>query len=407
MNGIATPEVLARWFGPLTDEGAAAIAFDTLNDQIRRRFGVPLYRSPGLTGALVWKRNYGEGWQPLPMEFQTLIRNTTGQGRFEVTACVDPLPALYCLDLRLAYAAGAASVQSGQEWRYEERTAGGWIDGGMEGKWPDEVRGFRGWQPARYQVIFHPPEGWSHVGILPCRCSKLEGWHWPKEGNGTAWADAAEVRLALAHGWHVEVLARLTCAPQAKSYPYPLRTWVTNLLRLRDDLAGPPSFSSNPADWGGELYRTAIRAMILQAIGIFAARPRTELRTVASRDELPSHELAEETYHEREDGTVEFEDYAASPQMMSLLHPEFAAAVWADTRVRLLHQNSRPGENWSSGALHLPREKVVGFGLDALYTTLDPNWPDDGRPGRYRVKWERSGPLPSPRDRRELEGYAP
>jgi hypothetical protein len=33
----------------------------------------------------------------------------------------------------------------------------------------------------------------------------------------------------------------------------------------------------------------------------------------------------------------------------------------------------------------------VGFGLDCIYSTADPQWPDDGREGRWRVKWSARG----------------
>jgi hypothetical protein len=70
---------------------------------------------------------------------------------------------------------------------------------------------------------------------------------------------------------------------------------------------------------------------------MMAARPRTEVRTVASRAELPTHDLADESYVELDDGTIEFEDYARSG-LGRLLHPEIASAVWAQTRAWLLRK---------------------------------------------------------------------
>lgn len=392
-----TDTMRERWFGPECAAPVAAqeTALRTLDDVIRRVYATPLYISPGLTGALAWRKSrMGRDWEALPIAAQQLIRETSMQGRFECCPVVDPLPSLYCLDLRLAYAAAAEALCSGREWRHETRPAGGWTDLGEHPGW---LAGFRGYKPARYRVLFQSPDDWQHVSLLPQRL----GGNWEWALHGETWADACEVRLALECGWRIEILERLVCTDDTERQP--LRGWVERLLVTRDNLA---QGSSQP-----ELYRAAIRAMILQAIGTFAARPKTELRTVGTLEELPAHDLAEQTFIEREDGTIEFEDYARNAGLSSLLHPEFASAIWAQTRVWLLRRFYRPRrepvadpvEECMAGALTMPREQIVGFGLDAIYTTANPEWPDDGREGRYRVKGSLRGPIPAPVNRRDLE----
>jgi hypothetical protein len=129
---------------------------------------------------------------------------------------------------------------------------------------------------------------------------------------------------------------------------------------------------------------------------------------VASREDLPGHRLGEETFRATEN-RVEFEDYAHSGRMAGILHPEFAASIWALTRSWLLHYNAPiggqqtvPGERTLLGALQLPRDQVLGFAQDCIVTTHDPGWPDDGKDGRYRVKWHLDGPLPAPKNMSEL-----
>lgn len=387
-------QTVCNWLGEGAEPEAAQLAISTLDDCFRRGYGKPLGRTPGMTGALAWKRTSGQGWEPLPVEQQALLQDTTGQGRFEACPVVETLPGLVCLDLRLAYAASAISIKGGRAWRYEKRPAGGWAETGQ--KWC--LPGFRDYDPARYLVRFRVPGDWSHVGILPAHGKG--GWKWPSAPGEEAedWADSREISLAVDCGWQVEIIERFICEPEGKYYAQPLRAWAERLLRIRERLMEGAGEETRP------LYKRAIRNVILQSIGIFAVRPKVETRQVGSREDLSEHELAEETYRELPDGTIEFEDYAASPRVAPLLHREFAAAVWADTRVRLLKQNAAiGGAKVTTGALLLPREQVVGFGLDCVYTTHNPSWPDDDREGRFRVKEYLPGPLPAPRNRVELE----
>jgi len=381
-------ETLARWFGEGVDTDDAHLALNTLDEQLRQHFATPVYKSPGYTGILCWKKRYGQDWEPLPVEQQQLIRSTTTQGRFQCLPVLDVLPAVHCLDLRLAYAASAITIKGAREWRHETRPEGGWSDG-HEG-----CAGFLGYAPGRYRVRFSVPENWGHVGILPVQIKY--GWDWPTEGEWETWADGREVLLAIGNGWGIEVMERLVGVAEGKSHLEPLRSWAENLIALRDELA---QGAQDP-----KLYRTAIRNVIVQGIGMFAKRPAVEKRTVGSRDEMPMHQLADETYEELDTGEIQFDDYVTSAGLKNLLHPEFGAAVWADTRVKLLRNNGAiHGKRTLTGILQLPREQVVGTGLDCAYLTGNPGWPDDERVGRFRVKWSVQGPLPAPRSRRDLE----
>jgi hypothetical protein len=250
-----TDEHLLRWLGPGADPDAARFCLGVLDDQLQRRFGTPVYLSPGYTGLLAWKKRYGQDYRPLPLETQKLIRSTTTQGRFECCPigkhdfCVCPelpaadgpcqgyIPALYCLDLRWAYVAAAMTITGGKEWRHEERPKVGWI--AEEHVFPSS--GYLGWTPARYLVRFNVSERWEHVGLLGVPMKS--GWSWPADGHDPTkgswmcWADACEVRLALECGWHVEILERLVCVDREKNFDRPLMLWAQNLLRLREDVS--------------------------------------------------------------------------------------------------------------------------------------------------------------------------
>jgi len=200
----------------------------------------------------------------------------------------------------------------------------------------------------------------------------------------------------LAYDWNVEIEERLICVDDCKTTKRPLRSWAQQLSRL---WAEPISAERVRAMW-----QRAVRLILLEAVGLFGYRPKIVTRRVSGIGEVPPHDLAEQTFRQTEEGEVEYEDYASCGRMNHLLHPEFSAAVWADTRVRLMRQISVfEREPLVTGALTLPREQVVGFGLDCLYLTADPGWQDDGKPGRYRLKSYVPGVCSAPRDRRQLE----
>jgi hypothetical protein len=395
-----TQEMAVRWFGIAEEDYGPEhdLALATINDQWLRRFGLPITGSPGQSGLSAWQRKWGRKWHPIPPDIRQLIRETAGQGRFEclpvpsVIECwqgrvEEMIPAIYCLDMRWAYQACAFQVQSGFDWRHEERPAGGWSSG--------LPVGFLGWVPGRYRVRWTAPKLWGHVGILPSRTA--DGWEWPIEGEG--WADATEVRLAIERNWSVEILERVY--PQGNrglaGYDNPLRGWVEAIERMQADR---PS-----RDDRTDLYLKGLRRVVIQTIGLFASRPREQVRRVEDRSAVAAHAMAQESFHELPDGTVEYWDYSDGSQIP--LHPELSAAIWGDCRRRLLSQRQIiNGVKVQTGALHLPREQVVGFALDCIYTTADPGWPYEDRPSRYRVKWHLPGPLPAPKTMTDLYAYA-
>jgi hypothetical protein len=275
-----------------------------------------------------------------------------------------------------------------------------------------EVPGFLGWTPARYRVRFRVPEGWGHIGLLSARDAR--GTIYPV-GNLPAgrawetWADAAEVRLAIEHGWRVEVLERLYAVkPEGRSaWARPLRSWAEGLLAIREDVE-ELSAGDEP------LHRAACRNIILHAIGLMAGRNLQETRAVeregdtwADWADVPEDAIRGTETESGED--ILYQSQVRAPRG-AFDHPELAHQVWGQCRAWLLSKRQQTAHgsgamSCDTGALHLPREQVVGFAQDALYTTADPGWPDDGKAGRYRVKGSEpmpGGACPSPRTRAEL-----
>jgi hypothetical protein len=408
------PKWYPKWFGREVSEETAHRVFTVLDDQLKRRFGSTLQMTPGRTGVLAWRRlqeqrsgAVGGLWQPLPPDLQTIIRETTGQGRFECCPVASEIPAIYCLDMTLAYAAGAIALDSAREWRHEQRPADGWQDWTHDvsgGKWGNLVFGWLAHAPAWYKVRFAIPDDWRHVGLLPVwqdgthvyTGERIRGWLWPDgptrytEGWAT-WAGYQEVKLAIEQGWEVEILERVYAVKDGGSYPKPLRLWAEKLVEMRG------------ADWHGTgehglLFQAAVRNVLLHAIGHCARNPRTVTRTAAEGEFIPDHERARATIRPTEEGW-EYDDYAVSKGDEPYQHPEWAALIWSDCRARLLRQAVRQEgcDPATVGALAVPREQIVGMAQDALYLTHDPQWPATGKPGGFRVKGYVAGPLPAPR----------
>lgn len=378
---------IERWLGRQdVPQDVARATMEALGKALVARFGQRICATPAETGFWAWKESVGY-YPPLPEAIRDAFVGT--QGRFEVCPAVETIPALYCLDMRLAYAAAALNVQSSPQWRHEEPSGGVWLV-------PDEqsastVAGFLGYTPARYKVRFRAPAGWGHVGLLPATGYPLEG---------DAWADGTEVRLAIEHGWQIEVMERIYAVrePGRASWRKPLSPWANGLLAIRD---------TPPRGIDADLWQNACRNIILHTIGLMAGKSRMETRTVRREDgewadwsDVPSNAVPGSEVERGVDILYQSVNRVGSSVFR---HPELAHQIWGRTRAALLsaHQAVN-GARRRVGALHVPREQVVAFSQDALYLTAEPGWPDDGKNGRYRVKGVGQRPHSSPRNRAEL-----
>jgi len=299
-------------------------------------------------------------------DLAALVRSTSTQGRSQLLDVGPELPALHYLDARFAYAALLAELPIGP---------GALVDGGT----------FDPYAPARYEVRATVPDGWDHVGLLGVK-DGADGWLWPSTPGErfTTWADPSELNVAQHHGWTFDVVRTLHYAGRAKV----LDGWGRALVRARDAIAAHEAKGEIASDVA-DLARGAVRAILLHGIGAFQASPRKITRTGTD----PSKAPAGADRHQVGDRWVWTETMgAAQPE---LAHPEWSAAIWARCRARLLDS---PGPNGTrAGALTLPRDQVVAFRTDAIWTTADPGWPDDGKAGRYRVKTRVEGPIAAPR----------
>jgi hypothetical protein len=367
----------ASWFGQslVTEAGAVHCQrlWDWLNTAVQHYWkdaDLCLLASPGSTGRDLWLRTIdpmGKGWLLQADDVQQLVRDTAHQARIEVM----PAPAgghlagLYEYDMRLAYLAVSRQLPTGRPvWHHTMQA---------------DAQTTR--LPSRWWVTFTVPRGWNQVGLLPVMHSH-GGWHYPTAGTHDAVVDGCELSLAVEHGWHITVQRTLVWPERCDPY----RLLFGRLLRIISD-------SGRLSPLSQRMVRAAVRAIALHTIGAMHGAPHKVTRR-GTVDEMPAD--AEQVRIEA-DGLMRWVQYD-STAWAETSHPEWTAHLWARARYRLLQS---PG---GAGMLTLPAGTVVAVRTDAIYTTIPTGWDasDDGQPGRWVLKRQRTGQLRWPNSHSEL-----
>jgi hypothetical protein len=371
----------ASWFG----EGAYTVddardAMAAVARIIGELFGgAELWATAATTGRELWRSSIpaGRSWPVLDDETQDIIRSTSGQGRVELRDVGDELPGLAELDGRFMYGALCWGLPTGRPIRG-----------------PGEFPGWRPQTRGRFHCRWKVPAGWDHVGLLPAK-DDAGGWRYPATPGEVAqgWVDGCELAIARARAWPVEVLEHLVFDVEDGD---PLRTWADKLVTAWERAGELRGIADEPAVTYVPLVRAAVRSILLHGVGAFAGRPH--MVTLTSDDPAAIPRGAVMPRWEGERWVWGERTGSATPE---LSHPEWATAVWARCRARLL-DGPTGARGVRSGALHLPASSVVAMRTDALYLTERPAWPDDGKVGRLRLKAWQEGPLRAPRTVSEL-----
>lgn len=379
------------WFG----EGVyaardAGLAWAVLRRAVAEEFpGGVLLSSPSTTGRDLWRRVIpakGDGFPVLSTELRELIHSTSGQGRRELVT-VPPaeagrIPLVTQYDMRLAYAALAWGMPVG---------APTMVTGREFAALPDEERSKLLMRRGRWLVRAHVPSGWDRVGILPT--PRRDGtWEWPAVPGSTftSWCSASELAVAVQHGWRCDVIEGFHF-DEGK----PLNTWKDKIVRIWENetrTAGMPPIVRT-------LVRSAARMMILSTVGAFASRSHPITRTVPVTADV---KLPEDAPIREVNGMYIWEERPARTEWMERTsHPEWSAEIWGRCRARLLEApTGTPGVK--AGALHVPPGCVIGMRTDGITLAGDPGWPDDGAPGRFRLKGRMRGAFEWPTSDAEL-----
>ena len=371
------------WFGEGCGAADATHAYEALQEVIGRAFdGAVILATPATTGRELFLRTIPREveYPVLDAETQDLIRATDGQGRIEVVNPFDThakaawdmfgeryaIEELHEYDARFAYAALCWELPTGPVHH-------------------DDVNRYEGQMRGRYKVAGMVPRDWSEPFGLLGEKDNAGGWRYPHAPGEhfQTWCDGAELHVALQQGWKVEILERLLFPTVGR----PLDTWAKKLVAAR-------------ASTDNELVRTALRNILLQAVGAFHGRQHIETHMVRVED---AERVPSNARRPRRGGPgKEWIVYGLETGQgwSNLAHPEWSACIWGRGRARLL---SAPK---SQGALNRePGTHVVGFRTDAIYLTgAQPEWDaaDDGAPGRYRSKGSLRTRSAWPRNSREL-----
>lgn len=359
------------FFPDCEDLATATRAWKALRQLVGRHGdGLPLLGSPGSIGLALLQRTLPEtGRYPLQSEeIRALIHEQSPQPRKECLTLpeLEAIPAFHYLDGRWMYAACLGyAFPVGQPQH-------------------DRLGEFVTYQPGWYRVTATIPPGWQQVGLLPvpgARSDSRKPWTWPAEGGvvlANLWVSEPELRLALEQGWACCIHERLLFAGVKLA-----RTWQARLVKMRAD-------AEQLAPDLREHVKGAIREILLHSVGRWHMQGWEEERNVTP-DEWArlAPRLSEEEHlsaYQRETGLIQYlARRPLSGQELQWAHPEWSAYVWALCRVLLTRR-----------LLSLPRAAILGCNTDAIYTTMDPGWPDDGTPGQFRSKGRLAGPLPAP-----------
>lgn len=371
------------WFGDLDvtpREGAAAL--DLVDALCRRLFDQgQILATPSATGRYLFMRSIpvGREWPVLPIETQELIRSTSGQGRIE-------------------FHGGNGASEAVRLWVYDGRLMYGACCWGLGAGLPqhDEIGDYAGQQRGRYRVSGTVPADWTGPGLIGVTDGD-GGWHWPSAPGEpyAGWVDGAELGIILRH-WPGTAIHERLLFP-AYSGRGPLDTWSQHLVAMRGHAAQQANVGAVD-ERVGELARAAVRSILLHSIGAFHGRPHKVTRIARDDADVPAQAdgwRIESGVHVWQEGTGQ-----AWPEMA---HPEWSAAIWGRARARLLDcPTGTAGQR--AGLLHLDGGgQVVAVRTDSITVTAAQPWPDDGKPGRLRLKHE-TGPVSMPGTVRELLG---
>lgn len=338
--------------------------------------GLPLFGSPGTLGLYLLERLLPEGrsYPVQPEEICALLHDSSPQPRKECVTLpgLECIPAFHYLDGRWMYAACLVyCFPVGRPQR----------DGSDQ---------FEPYRPGWYRVTATIPAEWHQVGLLPVRGERAgsrKAWVWPATPGLVLcdlWVTEPELRLALEHGWGCVIHERLLFEGQKV-----LRTWQGRLVRMRAE-------AERLAPEVREYVQGAIREILLDAVGRWHMQVWEEERTVPLEEwaQLAPTLSADEqmSAYQRPGGQMSYlAQRPLSGQELQWMRPEWASYVWAYCRVMLTRR-----------MLSLPRAAILGCNTDAIYTTSDPAWPDDGTPGQFRSKGHLGGPLAAPHTEDEL-----
>ena len=332
---VLTVQRAEPWFDVGVLPGDAAEAMRYVRG-VCADFGVRPGGTPGSTGrrmlAESWRR-LDHQYEPCPDDIATILRDTSGQGRFEVFPhAANGGDRLAYVDARFQYGACAAT----------ELPCG--VPEMIDGECADQ------YAPTWCEVEFVPC---GDVGVLPFRMGKA--WEWPTgPGPYRSWCSGAELHLARKVGYTATVLRSIVWPGRG----LPLASWAGVISRGRSRIDELPV-----ADGVRSAARSALRSILIQTIG--GLHGRNDSANVTG---VPFASANETDLTKR----------PADRSGVSQSRPEWTVAIWSLARTRL------------AKIMLGQRAPLVACTLDGFYVDGVPSVNgDNGKPGTFRTVWER------------------
>lgn len=318
------------------------------------RFPMPLLATPAQMSAELLKFSlpYNQVYEPLPEEEAMTIIINLGQGRIETFYHGNgSLERIYDYDGRWMYAACLRHVPNGKMVHDFESV-------------------FEKYTPGFYRVNATVPTSWNHIGLLPMRNPSGSNikFSYPRTPGQTfaSWCTTPELRLAVANGWEIEVKERILW-PETSKLPEPLKMLGERLIKLRLEIAEK---YPEPAR---SIIRAGARNMLLHLVGSLHRVDREYDGYTSDIASVPRNATSSVLI----DGEDEIWRYTLpeklSPLQRVMSQPHWPAYLWGDARARGAKQ-----------ALLVPFEVLVAFRVDAVWTSKDMEWQDDGKIGTFR-----------------------
>lgn len=368
-DGAGMVEIVSAlaWYGQ-RDAATCRAAHELLYAELERVWDetLPRLATPAAAGRDLIMRSLPSdaAYPTLSAEDRAWWQSVSTQGRWELCDHGrDTLPELHVWDQRFSYAAHVWELGVGPL----ECDQGEEIDRARRGL---------------YRITWRVPDGWDHVGLTGVPDADGVRWRWPNRPGEqhTTWVDGSEAQLLGRWGW-IEAVHRRALLQRGR----PLDTWGRRLVKVRDQLAqrwqhDDPAIVKAAAD--------GARMLLLTSVGALQGRGHTVTRSVPRNQAGDVPEDARDV-RVTDGGAIVWSEYRP-PAWEAMAHPEWAAQVWARSRVRVL--TSRGGV----GALHAARSDVVAIHGDALYLAADPAWPTTGRVGELRPIDYAAGPFDPP-----------
>lgn len=241
------------WFGDVLP-GDAADAMRVLR-HVCAKVDVRPTGTPGQTGRRMleqmWSRS-GASFPECPAPVAELLRDTSGQGRFQLFARPDDAGAvLVGVDARFQYGALAQlELPTGVPFETTD---------------PDP------YAPQWCEIEFEPVDV-AGVGLLPVK--GLGGWHYPIDGGPhRTWASGAEIHLAREHGYRITVRRAIVWPNKSRTLAPFARLLATQRDRI-ESLPLPEGVRS--------AARSGLRAILVQTVGALHGRNGASSVCVAS-----------------------------------------------------------------------------------------------------------------------------